>query len=510
MKTSRRDFLVSSALAGGVGMLASCERATSLLSQEAGQRLPDSLAVCDAVEVDPGFHLLSRATFGPWPGEVERLRALGREAWIEEQLQPESLDDTLCDLRVGAFESLHFEPGNAWEFRKEVLRDEITRHAFLRAVYSRRQLFEVMVEFWTDHLNIDIEKGDCIYLKPSDDLRVVRRHALGSFRDLILASAKSPAMLTYLDGRDNKVRKHFPKDAPNENYARELMELHTLGVAGGYSQEDVREAARCLTGWTVDLKRGMLKDLNLFAPARGVTYFKPDWHDEGAKTVLGQRIPAGGGEADLERLVDIVCNHPATARYLAGKLCHRFVSHTPAPALVERVAAEFTRTSGDIKSLLRVILNSGEFAESRGALFKRPFRFVVSALRAVAADTHAHKPLLDYLHRMGQGLFQHPTPDGYPDEEAPWLGTLLWRWNFAFALAGGKVPTVGIDARALRRVLEPGARLKNPPSMKFADNLFAHACGRRPVEAEQEALTHLTDPGELLGAVLASPAFQRC
>ncbi len=174
------------------------------------------------------------------------------------------------------------------------------------------------------------------------------------------------------------------------------------------------------------------------------------------------------------------------------------------------MAAEFTRTSGDIKSLLRVILNSQEFAESRSALFKRPFRFVVSALRAVAADTHAHKPLLDYLHRMGQGLFQHPTPDGYPDEEAPWLGTLLWRWNFAFGLAGGKVPTVEIDGRALRRVLEPGAKLKDPPSAKFADNLFAHACGRRPVAAEQEALTHLTDPGELLGAVLASPAFQRC
>jgi uncharacterized protein (DUF1800 family) len=272
----------------------------------------------------------------------------------------------------------------------------------------------------------------------------------------------------------------------------------------------VREAARCLTGWTVDLKRGLLKELNLFAPARGVTYFKPDWHDDGAKTLLGETITAGGGEKDLERLVGIVCSHASTARYLATKLCHRFVSHEPPPALVDKVAAEFTRTSGDIKSLLRVILQSQEFAESRSRLFKRPFRFVVSALRAVAADTHAHKPLLDYLNRMGQGLFQHPTPDGYPDEEAPWLGTLLWRWNFAFALAGGKVPTVAFDAKALRRVLEPGAKFKAPTSPVLAEKLFAHACGRGPVEAELSALEGLTDPAETLGAVLASPAFQRC
>ncbi len=180
MSPTRRSLLKSAAL-GGAASLASCERATSLFTQGAGQRLPESLEVCDGAEIDPDFHLLSRAAFGPWPGDVPRLKTMGREAWIEEQLDPASIDDGLCDLRAGGFESLMMEPGNAYEFDKNVLRDQITRHALLRAVYSRRQLFEVMVEFWTDHLNIDLEKGDCVYLKPGDDREVVRKHALGKF-----------------------------------------------------------------------------------------------------------------------------------------------------------------------------------------------------------------------------------------------------------------------------------------------------------------------------------------
>jgi hypothetical protein len=504
MSAGRRDFLKASAIGAAGAALASCEQATSLLTQQAGQRVPERLESRTGIETDPDFHLLNRAAFGPWPGDLARLKAMGREAWIEEQLHPESLDDTLCDLRTGPFESLHFAPGNAYEFHKEVLRDEISRHTLLRAVYSRRQLFEVMVEFWTDHLNIDLEKGDCIYLKPSDDALVVRQHALGNFRDLIEASAKSPAMLAYLDGRDNKVRKDRPGEAPNENYARELLELHTLGVNGGYTQEDVREAARCLTGWTVELKRGLFKELNPFQPARGETYFKPCWHDDGEKRVLGTVISAGGGLSDLARLVEVVCAHPATADHLARKLCRRFVGPVPPAGLVEKTAETFRRTGGDIKSVLRVILGSAEFENSREALFKRPFRFVVSALRATGADTHAHKPLMDYLHRMGQGLFQHPTPDGYPDEETPWLGTLLWRWNFAFALAGGKVPTVAVNMAALRKALKNGG---TPPE---EGGFFAHACGRSPTPVEQEALGSLRDPAEVLGTVLASPAFQRC
>jgi uncharacterized protein (DUF1800 family) len=510
MSPTRRSLLKTAAL-GGAASLVSCERATSLLTQEAGQRMPDALGVCDGPEIDPDFHLLSRAAFGPWPGDVPRLKETGRDAWIEEQLEPAGIDDSLCDLRAGGFESLMMEPGNAYEFNKDVLRDQITRHALLRAVYSRRQLFEVMVEFWTDHLNIDLEKGDCVYLKPADDREVVRRHALGKFRDLIMASAKSPAMLTYLDGRDNKVRRKT-EDKPNENYARELMELHTLGVRGGYTQDDVREAARCLTGWTVDKKARLLETLNPFKPGLGQAYFRKDWHDEGEKKVLGQVVPAGGGERDIERLVDIVCAHPSTAPFIASKLCRRFVSYDAPESLVNRVAAEFTRTGGDIKSLLRVILRSDEFQASRGRLLKRPFRFVVSALRAIGADTHAHAPLMETLHRMGQGLFQHPTPDGYPDAESPWLGTLLWRWNFAFALAGGKTPAVNSDVRALAKALEPPAsrRNKGGAPQDLTAKLVAHFTGRKPAPAELEAIGRCTDDVERVGLILASPAFQRC
>jgi uncharacterized protein (DUF1800 family) len=503
MKTTRRLLLKASAL-GSAAALSSCERVTNLLSRELGQGVPDELTVAQGKEIDPDFHLLSRATFGPRPGDLQKLKAVGRESWLEEQLHPKNLDDSLCDLRAGWFESLSFSPGDAYEFRREVLRDEITRHAMLRAIYSSRQLQEVMVEFWTDHLNIDLEKGDCVYLKPHDDREVIRKHALGKFRDLIRASATSPAMLVYLDGRDNKVRAG-KGDKPNENYGRELLELHTLGVNGGYTQEDVLEAARCLTGWTVDLKGKFLSDMNLFRPARGVSHFKPEWHDNGAKTVLGQMIPAGGGRQDLEKLVDIVCSHASTAQFIATKLCRKLVQENPPPSLVQKVAEEFMKTQGDIKSLLRVLLLSEEFAASRGQLFKRPFRFIVSSLRGTAADSHAKKPLLDYLHRMDQGLFQHPTPDGYPDEESPWMGTLLWRWNYAFALAGNKLSSVSFNSRQLINGL--GFSKASDTDM---NRVFAHFIGRQPGDAESAAIQNMQDKSEALGAILASPAFQRC
>jgi len=510
MPPTRRSVLKAAAL-GGAASLASCERATSLFTGRTGQGLPASLDVRDAAAIDPDFHLLSRAAFGPWPGDLSHLKAMGREAWIEEQLNPGGIDDTLCDLRAGGFESLMMEAGNAYEFDKNALRDQITRHALLRAIYSKRQLYEVMVEFWTDHLNIDLEKGDCVYLKPSDDREVVRKHALGNFRDLIMASAKSPAMLTYLDGRDNKVRRGSD-DKPNENYARELMELHTLGVHGGYTQDDVREAAHCLTGWTVDKKANLLSVLNPFKPALGQAYFRSEWHDDGQKSVLGHVIAAGGGERDIEQLVGIVCTHRSTAKFIATKLCRRFVSYEAPEALVNRVAAEFSTTGGDIKSLLRVILNSEEFLDARGGLLKRPFRFVVSALRALGADTHAHAPLMETLHRMGHGLFQHPTPDGYPDAESPWLGTLLWRWNFAFALAGGKLPTVASDVPALAQALDPGARhrRKGDDTPGLTEKFVAHFIGRKATPAELEAIGRGSADVERVGLILASPAFQRC
>jgi uncharacterized protein (DUF1800 family) len=306
-------------------------------------------------------------------------------------------------------------------------------------------------------------------------------------------------MLVYLDGKENARAK--PQDVPNENYGRELLELHTLGVDGGYTQRDVFEVARCLTGWRLRTKF-----------RKGTVYFDRDFHDDDAKQVLGHTIPAGGGEKDLHRVVDIVCRHPSTARHVATKLAQRFVSEKPPESLVDKAADVFRRTDGDIKSTVRAVLTSDEFAASAGKKFKPPFRFVASALRAVGADTHAHGPLVEYLTRMGQGVFQYPTPDGYPDEAAPWMGTLLWRWNLAFALAAGKVPTVNVPLDKLNAAIAAGAKGGAGDGGKF-ESLFRYFVGRAPASHERAALAEaskdLSASSDLAALVLASPAFQR-
>lgn len=500
MKISRRQLLQLTALTGTAVSLTGCERLISYVTSEFGQKIPEHIYVAASVEIDDAFHLLSRAAYGVYPGDLERVRAMGEEAWIEEQLAPEKIDDKLCDLRARRFETLHHEPGTCYEYKKEVLREEITHHTLLRAVYSKRQLFEIMVGFWTDHLNINLEKGDCIYLKPADDRNVIRANALGRFKDLIRASVTSPAMLVYLDGKENK--KSSPQDIPNENYARELLELHTLGVNGGYTQKDVAEIARCLTGWRLNTEW-----------RKGTVYFDPTLHDDGEKNVLGQMIPAGLGEKDTDRVVDIVCNHPSTARYISTKLIRRFVSEEDTPSLVEKVADVFKQTDGDIKALLRTILESDEFKNSKGKKLKPPFRFIVSSLRATGADTHAHQPLIEYLMRMGQAAFQYPTPDGYPtDESSAWLGAFLWRWNFALALAANQVPSVNVSIDELAK-----AASDSDDREIIMSKLFAHFVGRNATESELRTfMSYASDSNletaklkaDIVGLMLASPAFQ--
>ncbi len=509
-KITRRDSLQCAALAGSAAVLAGCENSISLATRRYGQDIPEEVFVAESQEIDDIHHLLNRAAYGPWPGDVSYVRSLGIRAWLDEQLQPESIDDLACEMRARRFESVFLKPGNAYEFKEVVLREELSRHTLLRAIYSKRQLFEVMVGFWTDHLNIDLGKGDCIYFKPWDDLNVVRKHALGNFRDLIRASVTSPAMLVYLDGKENRKRQGTD-DVPNENYARELMELHTMGVHGGYTQKDVSEAARCLTGWTIKRKNAFLD--------RGTVFFKPGDHDEGEKKILDKTIPSrkgSDGAADLEDLIDIVCEHPATARYIATKLCRRFVGYEPSEALVSRVAADFTQSKGDIKTVLRTILLSEEFSQSKGRRFKRPFRYIVSTLRALGADTHAHKPLIEYFNRMGQSPFSYPTPDGYPEDKMPWMGTLLWRWNFAFGVVNNEVPDVKLRLKELAEAI--GALNEGEIS---AEKIAAYLLGREATGSEMEAIgeyqkemkngeDHPKQQEELLAVLMASPAFQRC
>lgn len=499
---SRREFLAISGLLGCALPLAGCSNLNGFVASRLGGGIPESVAVTNGRDIDPAFHLISRAGFGPWPGDVERIKKQGEKAWIEEQLEPERIDDGLCDFRAKRFESVFLDPGTCYEFKREVLRKDLCRYHLMRSVYSKRQLLESMVEFLSDHFNIYIEKGDCIYLKATDDRSVIRKNALGRFRDLVLASATSPAMLVYLDGKENK--KEGPHGIPNENYARELLELHTLGVDGGYTQKDVYEAARCLTGWRLDS-----------GSKRGTAYFDPNLHDDGEKNVLGKKIPAGGGAKDVEALVEIACNHPSTAKYIAKKLVAHFVSEEPPQSLVNRVAKRFSENGGQIKPLLREILYSKEFKESAGSKMKRPFQYVVSCLRATGADTMAGDEVLEYLTRMGHGPFQYPTPDGYPAEANPWLGTLLWRWNFAFALCSNTIEnaSVSLDTLCAAIGLEDLESIKKTPEV-----LFAYMAGRRPNQEESKAFKDYVSRrdfkdekvrDELIGLILSSPAFQK-
>ena len=294
---------------------------------------------------------------------------------------------------------------------------QLVEATILRAIFSKRQLYERMVEFWTDHFSIDINDELVTFFKTADDRDVIRQHAMTSFPQLLNANARSGAMLYYLDNYANVV------GHAQENYARELMELHTLGVKAPYTQQDVEEVARCLTGWTLG---GSGNPLGF-----GAFVFHPPFHDFDSKTVLGQVIPAGGGESDGQTVLDILAYHPNTARFIAEKLCKRFCSYNPSPTLINSVADTYSATGGDIKSMLRVILQEEVLHEFARPKFKRPFHLVASLLRASNANVADPRLLFEMLFIMGHAPFYWPTPDGYPDSLAAWAVSLVPRWQFA-------------------------------------------------------------------------------
>jgi len=488
----RREFLKTSSAAALATTLFGCDKAGEVLFRSGPDLLNNVTGVVLPRDsrIDPISHALNRLAYGQAPGEYSRIKQLADsdeeafDRFVEEQLHPETLADSECDRMIRRFETLRLPVGELFEYQEDLLLEEVSRATILRAVYSKRQLFEVMVNFWSDHFNIDSSKGDCKWLKVADDREVIRAHALGSFPEMLRASALSPAMLWYLDGRVN--RKRNPGERPNENYARELLELHTLGVHGGYTQKDVMEIARCLTGWTVRSNEWFKK---------GSVEFKPDSHDDGEKVVLGERIEAGLGKGDLDRVLDIVALHPSTAEYLATKLCRRFISDDPPQTAVEKTKRAFIESGGEIRNTLRELFHCEEFKSSRGQKLKRPFRYLVSALRATGARTWAEQPLWDYLVRMGQAPFQFPTPDGYPDVAEPWLGTLFWRWNFAVALCKNRIEGTTVRREELAGVC--GSQ----------ENMMTHFFGRLPNEVEKQTFQSSEEGMALL---LASPAFQRC
>jgi uncharacterized protein (DUF1800 family) len=453
------------------------------------------------------IHVLNRIGFGPRPGDVEKVRAIGLRRYIDEQLHPERLADASMNTRLRDLTTIGLSAREIAEryeqpvmearrARKQTAKDaepeperqkgvdpirqqansvlvELAEQKLLRAVYSDRQLQEVLSDFWFNHFNVDARKNRDRFLLTAYERDAIRPRVLGTFRDLLEATARDPAMLVYLDNwmsasetapgmRANTGARPFEslrvgpsnvedrrlqpsvrrglspvpgaverKKAPrglNENYARELMELHTLGVDGGYTQKDVTEVARAFTGWTIE------------NPRRGSGFrFEPRIHDPGAKVVLGHTIKAGGGESDGEQVLDILAAHPSTARFIATKLARRFVSDVPPPALVDRAAARFRETRGDLREVIRTILTSPEFLspDTYYAKVKTPFEFVVSSLRATATDVQDAKSIVRELQQLGMPLYMCQPPTGYKDTADAWVntGALVGRMNYALKLA---------------------------------------------------------------------------
>ena len=381
------------------------------------------------------IHVLNRLAYGPRPGDIERVRQSGVQAYIEEQLNPPALPVALAQ-RLDRLETLTMSAGDALERfqearngdqgeRREVVQRmaaEAAEARLLRAIESPRQLEEVMVDFWYNHFNVYSGKGQDRALVASYERDAIRPYVFGSFRQMLGATARHPAMLFYLDNWISKA------GGLNENYARELMELHTLGVDGGYSQKDVTELARMLTGWTYRPKRD----------ARFV--FDPRRHDNGAKTWLGKPV-AARGEAEGEFALDVLAVHPATARHVSRKLAQYFVADQPPPALVERMAQSWVASKGDIRTVLRTLFSSPEFMDQQyaGAKFKTPYQYVVSASRAAAMPMPEVKPLVGILNRLGMPLYGCQTPDGYKNTEGAWLNPdgLSRRISYALALSSG-------------------------------------------------------------------------
>ncbi len=512
------------------------------------------------------LHVLNRLGFGARPGDMERVKAMGVERYIEQQLTPEKISDSLAESKVKDLPTLTMStaqlyekypqpgqlirqlqrrgelpdglaaaqqnmskpgesttqgqtgPGESMapgatpgkgeesmvspkaanasnEDYRRIIRDyylqnglkqpqritaELQASRILRAVYSERQLQEVLVDFWTNHFNVFAGKGADRWLLTSYDRDTIRPHTMGKFRDLLRATAQSPAMLFYLDNFQsvspntrvgsngpNRTRANMPQ-APaqptrqrrgiNENYARELMELHTLGVDGGYTQTDVQEVARCFTGWTIFAPRGggaAVMSL-MGAGARentGTFYFNARMHDEGEKTVLGQKIPAGGGIKDGLQVVDILARHPSTAKFIATKLTRYFVQDNPPQTLIDRVAAQFTKTDGDIRETLKAVFFSPEFngPQAYRAKVKRPFELAISAIRTLGAETNGGPQLHQWIARMGEPLYLYQTPNGYSDAAESWVNTggLLERLNFGLTLASNRIAGTRLDLKRL-------------------------------------------------------------
>jgi uncharacterized protein (DUF1800 family) len=418
------------------------------------------------------LHVLNRLAFGPRPGDVERVAAQGVAAWIGAQLRPAGIPDGAVEAKLKKMPALAMSiaelhetypqpkpkpipsgaasaepapsaaPSMEMQTPREMLR-QVFAQKVLRASESERQLGEVLADFWFNHFNVTSDKDQVKWYLSSYERDAIRPRIFGKFRALLGATAHHPAMLFYLDNyrsvAETEGAEAGDKKARglNENYGRELLELHTLGVDGGYTQDDVRETARAFTGWGIEL------------PGKATVFkFHKKDHDAQPKRVLGKAI-ADGGEKDAEHVLDILAAHPATARFIATKLCQKFHSDHPPAALVQRVAAAFTKSGGDLTAVYEALFTAPEFWEPQAyrTKTKTPFEMVVSSLRAVGATTEDAEPAVREIDKLGEPLYRCAPPTGYKETSDAWVSTggLLGRLNFGIALGAGRVKGTSFD-----------------------------------------------------------------
>jgi uncharacterized protein (DUF1800 family) len=547
----------------------SAGRAAASASGAANGGFAGKLPIGDLDQEQAVLHALDRLGFGPSPGEVGRIEQGGLDAWVERQLHPETIDDSAMDARLGDLPALRlsaqalldqYPPTDVAakragmtqdDYRKQQqalahpaqgmhappssdpqeIQNELAQAKMLRAIYSERQLEEQLVNFWFNHFNVFAGKDyDRWYIAPYER-DAIRPHVLGKFRDLLEATAQSPAMQFYLDNwlsadpdafariklhpEQYRAKPGAPalggKRGLNENYGRELMELHTLGVDGGYTQQDVIEVARCFTGWTIASPR-----------ENPQFYFDDRIHDPGEKTVLGKKIHAGGMR-DGEEVLDLLAKNPHTAHHISLELAEYFVADVPPEALVERMAKTWKKTNGDLREVMRTMIYSPEFWSRAAyrAKVKTPLELVASAARALGADVDQAQPLVAWSARIGEPLYQCLPPDGYSDQAQSWVstGALLNRLNFAIALASDRIrgtsveltPLVGDDVGA-----DPQKALDRVMTLFLGEGVSDATRATLERESNDPKVTgaKLDDPireinlGVLSGLVLGAPEFQ--
>jgi uncharacterized protein (DUF1800 family) len=577
---------------------------------ELSKSFKGKMPITQLTEDEATLHALTRLGYGPRPGDVERIRKMGLEKWIDQQLHPDSIDDSALDERLSAYQTLKmsseklvedFPPPNQaaknegltkQEFKEQQKEKRLDALAQLqqsgqadkaqeqlakiqgpqriiaelsmakldRAVYSQRQLEAVMEDFWFNHFNVFAQKGADKWMLTSYERDVIRPHTLGKFQDLLLATAKSPAMLFYLDnwlsadpiaaqhmqqelvqrqrrfqgifagggfpppgtfprpqnlpppGQPNRVLPQKEERGLNENYGREVMELHTLGVDGGYTQQDVIEMAKCLTGWSVR------------APRRDPQFFFDDRiHTQGKKIVLGRAFDYGGMK-DGEEALKMLANHPSAAKFISTELARHFVSDNPPQTLVDRMSQSFLSSEGDIRAVLKTMIYSPEFwsRDAYRAKVKKPFELVASTARALNADITVPLQLAQWVGRMGEPPYMCQPPTGYSDKAETWVntGALLNRLNFALALSSGRAPGATSDLGALF-----GLEADADPHMALSRALDVFLDGQVAAQTRQILEQRLNDPqilqarlddpvkrvnaGLIAGLVLGTPEFQR-